>query len=113
MGILQKYRVGDRFIAKLVEIEDGGNCRYVLALGKVKAAYSKDELDSMVYLPIWETSEAVETSDKVKEAQEEGFRKGYELAKVHVADALGIEDADTGYERAKRKIMKALETDGE
>lgn len=112
MGIIQKYRVGDRFIARLDEIiDDGKDVRYVLDLGGLKTYYTKHELARMKYLPIYMTTEGARIVEDGAEMYERGFRQGYRSAKLDVMKALGIEDAEHGYRRAKEAVIKALDGD--
>lgn len=110
MGLTQKYRKGDRFIAKLVDVlEDEKGTRYVLDLGGIKADYTKEELVAMEYVPVYESTGELENAGFALKRFTDGYFCGYEAAQHAVIKALGIKDESYGYERAKKKILEALE----
>ena len=110
MGLTQKYRKGDRFIAKLVDVlEDEKGTRYVLDLGGIKADYTKEELVAMEYVPVYESTGELENAGFGIKRFAEGYLCGYEAAKRDVMKALGIRDEAYGYKRAKRDVIEALE----
>ena len=115
MGIMHKYREGDRFFARLVEIhnegEDPGDSRYILELGGVRTGYSKRELDAIECMPVYETTGAAEISGMMQAKYMQGYNAGLADAKKIVMDALGIRDEQAGYERAKQQVMKLFETE--
>jgi len=113
MGIIRKYREGDRFFARLVEIhsesEDPGDDRYILELGGVRTGYSKRELDMIECMPVYETTGEAEAATLMKAKYMQGYNDGLTDAKKIVMEALGIRGEQAGYERAKQQVMKLFE----